>query len=451
MSRPDGTRSTSRTRTRVFVVAAALALTTAACSTDTGSGTGGGGSAGGDALVYWSMWKDGEPQQKVLQQAIDKFTKATGTKVEVQWQGRDVLKKLVPTLQTDNVPDLVDQEAAPVQSSLVSLQSARDLTDAYTEAIPDEGDATVGSVIPKRYLPLMSGPDGKPFMVPYELISSAMWFDAASLPDVAKSPPTTWDEFSAFCAKRKAAGKYPIAEDGDIGFYNSYWTVWGLIRALGDGNVNALVADKTGASWDDPRVLDVGKKIESLVKNGYFIPGYNGSKYPTIQQKWANGAADLLFIGTWAPSETGPYQKPGFQIDSFQFPNFPGSAPGNGSAETGMLGFAVPTQAKHYDAAKKFMAFFLAKENLQGIATTAENLTPRDDIEVPKTLTSVQTAIKNATSVHRPYDGIDADFPNYTPTVFEPVNNELLFGKISAAEWVSQLKAKTIDYWKQNG
>ena len=433
---------------RLCAAAAALAALslTAACSTSTtGSGTASAGSTGG-SLTYWSMWKEGEPQQKVLAADITAFTAQTGIAVNVQWQGRDVLKKLLPTLQGNDVADLVDQEAGPVQSSLVNLQAAKDLSDAYNEPIPGESGATVGSVIPQRYRPLMTS-NKTLFMVPYELISSAFWYNSAAMPEVAQSPPKTWAQFSDLLAKRKAAGKSPLGLVGDISFYNSYYTVYALLRELGNVNVNKLVADKTGASWDDPKVLDAAQKIESLVKAGYFIPGYNGSKYPAIEQKWATGAADFYYAGTWTPSETAPYQSPGFTVGSLQFPSLGGA--GDGSVETGMLGFAVPEKAKNYDQAKKFMAFVLAKKNLAGIATTAENLTPRDDIPGPASLTSVQQALKAATAVHRPYDGIDADFGNYTTTVYEPVNDQLIFGKIDAATWVSQMKDKTVTFWKQ--
>ena len=413
-----------------------------------GASAAGGASGGGGSLRYWSMWKEGEPQQKVLDAAIGAFTTSTGITVDVQWQGRDVLKKLLPTLTGNDVPDLVDQEAGPVQSSLVSLQQARDLTDAYAEPIPGEDGATVGSVIPERYRSLTTSGQTQ-FMVPYELISSAFWFDGNRLPEVVTAPPTDWASFSSLLARRKAAGEAPLAVDGDIAFYNSYYTAYGLLRVLGVGGVNKLVADKTGVLWDDPRVRDVGTKIEALVKEGYFVKGYDSSKYPAIEQRWATGAADFYYAGTWTPSETSSYQAKGFVVDSFQFPSLGG--PGDGSVETGMLGFAVPTKAKNYDAAKKFMAFVLAKKNLEGIATIAANLTPRDDIAAPKELESVQQALASAPSVHRPYDGIDADFANYTPSVFEPVNTKLLFGQIDAQTWVSTLKADTIRYWKQNG
>lgn len=393
------------------------------------------------------MFKEGEPQQKVLAASIEDFTKSTGIKVDVEWQGRDVLKKLAPTLATGDVPDLVDQEASAIKSSMVSLKQARDLTDAYKEPIPGEAGATIGSVILSEYRPLMSS--GKTlYMVPYEIISSAFWYDAAALPDLTNSPPTTWEQFTDLLKQRSAIHP-PLALDGDIPVYNSYYTSWALIRELGAGGFNSLVADKTGKSWDNPKVLEAARKISELVNDGDFIKGYDSSKWPANQQKWATGAADFLLMGSWSPGETASYQSAGFDATSFQFPNMGG--PGDDSVEVGTLGFAVPSQAKHYDAAKKFMAFVLTKKTMSATANDSVVLSPRTGVDVPKALSSAQAALEGAKSIHRPYDGVDADFPNYTTTVFSPINDQLMFGNITPAQWVSKLKTATINYWKQNG
>lgn len=75
--------------------------------------------AGGDKeLTYWSMWKPGEDQQKVLQAAIEEFEKSTGIKVTVQWSGRDVLKQVAARLNAGDPPDLTDQDAGALQGNL---------------------------------------------------------------------------------------------------------------------------------------------------------------------------------------------------------------------------------------------------------------------------------------------------------------------------------------------
>lgn len=403
-----------------------------------------GASSAPGSFTYWSMWKEGEPQQKVLQAAIDSFTKDTGITVEVQWQGRAVLTKLVPTLNTDEVPDLVDHSGNSVRAALVPDGQAKDLSDAYALDIPGEAGKKVSDVIPSKFVDLVRDDSGKPFMVPYEVASAAIWFNAADLPHVKASPPTTWDAFVKLLDEAKAAGRAAIAQDTDSD-YNAYWTSEALIKVLGPGGLYRVATDKTGAAWDDPKVLDAVKKIEQLVKGDYFIKGYDSSTWPAQQQAWAKGEADFLFMGIWAPSETAPDAKTGFQYDSFQFPSLGGAD----SVEAGVIGWAIPAKARNAAPAEQFMAYFLNKDRLVGIATESLNLTPRVDVAVPSQLTSIKAAIDT-----RPFrawlDGL-TDLPDYVSKVFEPVTNDLLWGKISAEEFVANIKNATIDYWKLQG
>src|SRR5699024_7853178 len=71
-----------RMRTALAAGVTAAAMTLAACS---GPGS---GDEPSEEFTYWSMWKEGEPQQKVMAQAIEDFEAETGITVDVQWQGR---------------------------------------------------------------------------------------------------------------------------------------------------------------------------------------------------------------------------------------------------------------------------------------------------------------------------------------------------------------------------
>src|SRR5688500_17083810 len=96
----------------IVAIAAVAALALRGCgSSDSGSG-------GDKELTYWSMWKPGEDQQKVLQTAIEGFEKSTGIKVKVQWSGRDVLKQVAARLNAGDPPDLTDQDAGAISGNL---------------------------------------------------------------------------------------------------------------------------------------------------------------------------------------------------------------------------------------------------------------------------------------------------------------------------------------------
>ena len=68
-------------------------------------------SSGGDGkkLVYWAMWSEDEPQAKVIKEAISKYEKDTGVKVDVQFKGRTGQREgLEPALSAKQQIDLFD-------------------------------------------------------------------------------------------------------------------------------------------------------------------------------------------------------------------------------------------------------------------------------------------------------------------------------------------------------
>ena len=71
-------------------------------------------------FTYWSMWKEGEPMQKVVAEAVKDFEAETDIKVDVQWQGRDNIQRTVPTLSTQTGPDLVDSSFVKIFPALVA-------------------------------------------------------------------------------------------------------------------------------------------------------------------------------------------------------------------------------------------------------------------------------------------------------------------------------------------
>ena len=86
-------------------------------------GCGGGsdsGSGGGDKLVYWAMWSEEEPQAKVIQAAVEKYTEDTGVEVDVQFKGRNGQREgLQPALDAKQQIDLFDEDVNRVNGSFL--------------------------------------------------------------------------------------------------------------------------------------------------------------------------------------------------------------------------------------------------------------------------------------------------------------------------------------------
>ncbi len=428
---------------RAMAMMAGAALALSACG-GAGTSTGGGDTEGG-TLTYWSMWKVGEPQQLVLEKAIADFEKETGSTVKVQWQGRSNIQKLVPALNTNNVPDIVDGPYAKLAPVLGNTGEALPLDGAYASEV--EG-TKVSELIPEKYLAVsnISDADGKPWMLPYSLSSDGIWYDAGANPELESNPPASWEDFIALLDKYKAEGKAPLAADGDIAGYNSMWFTTALVRTDGTGSFAKVVEDKTGAAWDAPSVLEAAKKVEQIAQGGYLIKGYNASKWPAQQQVWATGGAEMLFNGSWIPTETGTYASEDFKFSSFPFPPVEGKP---SSVRADFVGWAIPKKAKNTELAQKLATHMLKKEYQDAYGTDAKVLPIRTDAATAPEMASVKKSLDSAEEIYLQNDGVT--FPGYVEKVFWPIDDELFLGKINAAGFVEKMKSATIQYWKDNG
>lgn len=394
------------------------------------------------SISYWSFWKEGEPQQKVIADAIAAWQKETGIQVETQWQGRSITQKLTPALNTNQVPDLVDASFAKLAPALMETKQYAPLDEAYTKKL--DGDKTLKELLPSKYTEnsgLMV--DGAAWMVPYTISSEAIWFNAAKHPEPKSAPPKTWDEFSALLTKLKADGMTPLAQDGDIGGYNSMWFVSGLVREQGPGAFRKLVEDKTGEAWKAPEVRAIAQRIQKLVADGMFITGYNASKFPAQQQAWATNKAVLLLNGSWIPTETSTYAESGFEYASFPMPT---EQQDKTYTRTDFIGFAVPKKSDAPDWAADLAAFTMRKEYQEKFASEANVLPVREDVDVSKELAGVKSEITKADAVYQQNDGVTT--PGYIEKVFWPVMNDLVLGNIKADEFINRMVEGQAQYWK---
>src|SRR5690606_25045079 len=98
------------------------------------------------------------------------------------------------------------------------------------------------------------------------------------------------------------------------------WYLNLAVSAAGKGGVYEAAADKTGEAFKAPEFLRAAKAVKQLVDGGYFAEGYAASKFPAIQQKWANNEAQFILNGSWLPAEVAPYAATDFEYASMPFP-----------------------------------------------------------------------------------------------------------------------------------
>lgn len=418
--------------------AAVLAGTVTACGS---SGTL--GAEGANTITYWSTWNKGEPQQQVIQQAIDSFTKATGIKVRVEFVGRQVMKQVDTANNTSKVPDLVDDSS---ENLLAAADSGvlQGLNAAYNRTIPGEGK-TIAQVLPSNSTNFLKDGSGQYALVPYETLVTSLWFNDKMMQKIGATPPTTFDQLLDTCGKAVAKGMACVADDGTIPDYNSYWLTQLAGRYVGPNWLRTAAADKTGKSWRNPKFLAAAEALEKLVKGkGNMLSGYQGSKLPAGQQAWSQNKALYLLMGSWAPSDTKTYAASGFSYDSVAFPAVPG---GQMSVDDQSIGFGVTKKAKNPVAAEKFIAYFMSRTSISRLSSKAGVIPSRPDVKAPATLASVQKQLADAPVVTRYLDGVSSVYPNYWTNVFDVVDNQLFFGETSPAKFVDKLVSASRSYW----
>ena len=120
-------------------------------------------SSGGDGkkLVYWAMWSKDEPQAKVIQDAIAKYTEDTGVEVDVQFKGRSGQREgLQPALDAKQTIDLFDEDVNRVNGSWGKY--LLDLEDVAKDYESEHGNETLFKIARAAY------EDGTLHSIPYQ-------------------------------------------------------------------------------------------------------------------------------------------------------------------------------------------------------------------------------------------------------------------------------------------
>jgi len=408
-------------------------------------------SAWASELEYYSMWNKGEPHQIAFDQIISDFEKLNPEiKVKVVWAGRAVMTKIRPRVLAGNPPDITDQAGSELYAALVLSDSAQPLNDLLKEKVPDTGEKLIDILKPQSY-ELFQTVKGNLYIIPYEVITSGIWYDGRLFAKFGFQVPETWDELMKIARTFKKEGIAPFTVDGTVDFYNAYWFYWVANRVLGADAFHEAAGDKTGKSWDNPEWLEVVKRIEQISPRGedLFEEGFEGSSWPSAQIGWVQGRSAMKLMGTWLPNETKKSAPEEFEYHCFAFPKVGGGKGILNDVEIYPIGFGILRDAENTGAAREFIKFVLTKESQRKIVKIAENMASRKGLLPPPELRDAQEIINNATKTHRIYDGVQADFPEWWMKIFLKLDNQLLFGRINGKDFLSQIKEKTIEFWRE--
>ena len=399
-------------------------------------------------VQYFSGWNEGEPYVPLFQKIIADFEAANpNIKINASWNGRENLTKVRPMLLSGNVPEIMDQGGDELTGALVN----QNLTFALDK---DLAGLAFGSKTtwkdtfkPGQLETYMKGP--QTHIIPWWIDTTDFFYNGKLFSRKGFSAPKTWDDFLALCAKIKTGGLPPLAQDGGINFYNVYYFRHFVQRILGNGALLNAAGDKTGSSWDNPGFLKAAKMVEQLAKNGYFIKGFEGYTFPAGQIDFVKGMAAMILISTWLPAETKDSIPADFEYRSFPVPLVAGGKGKTTDLELFQWSFVVLKDAPRKAEAVQFLKFWTQKKYNDEMALNHDAMIAIKGTVNPPSNADAAQVMDVATSTSRFNDGVNSAYPEYWQAVLLPADDNLIFGKLTAEQFIAQLKKDSKAFWNK--
>ena len=407
-----------------FLLFVALVLFLPSCSkTD---------SANKKKIVYWSMWNEVEPQGQVIKSAIEDFMKKNpDITVEINWNGRDIVKILQPALDNNQQIDLCDDDLG--RTSKVWKGYAMPLDDYLTKTYDTtEGKPYEEVVIPSlvKVARDLSG-ENKVYAMPYQPYVTLILYnkDHFAKAGITKTPET-WSEFKDTCAKLKAAGFTPFTVD-DI-YIN---TIYGyqLARYIGvDGVSNVVYGD-----WKNPAALQAAKDWEEMYKLGYISSNVAGNKYPQGQQEIANGEVSMYLNGTWLVNEVMPTTGPDFPWGQFAYPTVPGGKLNLYDLTYGGQSLQINKNTQYPDEVFKLIVHLTTGEWDKQLAEKTYGVPMANTTEWPKQLSDAKDVFSKLENALIYAGGVGLN-KEKTPIIAANFTR-LITGQITAEQFISEV------------
>ena len=405
------------------------------------SGSDSGSSKGGDKLVYWAMWSEDEPQAKVIKEAISKYEKDTGVKVDVQFKGRTGQREgLEPALSAKQQIDLFDEDVNRVNGSWGKY--LLDLEDMAKDYESEHGNETLFKIARNAYGQTHDGDDTL-HSIPYQPSIFVFFYNKTLFTKAGiESVPTTWEELDAACAKLKEAGITPITADDA---YLTSFIGYHLARYIGQDGVKALVTGEEyngeSVTWDDEKVKAAAESFADFAKKGYFSKNIATNKYPAGQnQEFAPGDAAIVICGSWLPNEAKDSVAEDLEWGYFNYPSVPDGKDDNTANNIANQVLAINKDSKMADEAFQLIEYITTGEYDKKMTEDALCI-PTDKANSdawPTELAGVKEAFDATTTFYDWAAGVESN--NDITPVLQENTQKLASGKLDAAGFIKAMK-----------
>ncbi len=333
----------------------------------------------------------------------------------------DMHNKLLVALQSGKgAPDIADIEVSKFPNFLKGQPQLLPLNDVVE---PEEGN------IVQSRLDIYSK-EGTYYGLPFHVGAAVIYYNKEILDQAGVNPDDikTWDDYAK-------AGKVVLEKTGvpmTTLESNDPWSLWPQVAQL-EGSDDLL--DGNGESnLDDPRILDILKYQQNLVKDGVAVvaPG-NGHHAEEYYGFMNNGGAASVWMPMWYMGRFTDYM-PDLKGKIVIKPMPAWDEGGPRSAGMGGTGTGVTAQSENPDLAKEFIAFAkLSKEgNIQlwkqlGFDPPRSEVWDLPELKEENKFTEYfgDNIFETLIEVKDEIEGVN--IKENTPTITDVVNNQVLF------------------------
>jgi N-acetylglucosamine transport system substrate-binding protein len=359
--------------------------------------------------------------------------KHSGSTVKVA-QSTQIAQQLQPRFVGGNPPDLIDNSGANSIGFNTILDQLAPLDDVF-EANNLEGTKIADTLYAGAKEP---GTFGDKFLaINYVLTLYGLWYSDSLFKQNGWTPPKTYDEALQLGAKAKAKGKYLFVWGKEAATYYQTLAVDSAIKEGGD-EVRLSLGNLEADCWSKPQIQGVFKALETMVKNGYFVPGGAGTQFTAAQAKWSNDQQALLYpSGSWIENEMKKATKAGFDMKGIPEPTLTANSKLPYATLRSAAGepFVVPAKGKNVAGGKEVLRVMLSKEAATNFAKTrlaptiVKGLVPADGFGSSALVSQTQMLDAAGTNIFN-YQFVDLYGTNTDQLV---VWNSFLSGQLDAA------------------
>ncbi|WP_417691903.1 extracellular solute-binding protein [Roseibium sp.] len=293
--------------------------------------------------------------------------------ISVKWNNFDHegYKSAIRNFLTAEAPDVAAWYAGNRMAPFVNAGLFEDVSDVWEDnGLNDQLKSAAASMTI----------DGKKWGVPYTFYQWGIYYRKDIFAEQGITPPKTWKELLAACAKLQEAGITPFTIGSKALWPTAGWFDYMDLRVNGYEFHMDLTSGKI--PYTDERVKAVFDKWAELVEPGYFVANHAAIDWQDAIPHLVQGKAAMYLMGNFAVATMKGGGLTDEQIGFLQFPEITPDLPMAEEAPTDT--FHIPSGAKNKEDAKKFLAYLASPEAQTRMNKTLGQLPVNSQSETPE-------------------------------------------------------------------